>query len=70
MEHGLLPSMCAFRDPYSSEGDEYSDGSARRTCWVPEVRWVYINYIFKRCYALRRLAAGSYLAVGRKLKGG
>ena len=31
--------MGSWRDAYPSDG-EFSDGSARRTCWTPEVSWV------------------------------
>jgi len=33
--------MGAWRETYSSDADEYGDGANRRTCWTPEVRWVF-----------------------------
>lgn len=35
--------MGAWRETYSSDADEYADGANRRTCWTPEVRWVFYS---------------------------
>ena len=63
----------AWRYENSSDGDEFSDGAARRTCWVPEVRNGFVLCMMKArvggCGVVLRETGGKELGMrgGRDL---